>query len=149
MIAVDTNLLVYAHREDCEWHDVAAAKLTELAESGAAWAIPWPCVHEFLAVVTHPRIWRPQTPLTLACAAIEAWRCAPNLVMLGESDGYWEILRTTVETARIAGPRVHDARIASLCLLHGVNELWSADRDFHAFPDLKVRNPLVGSATRR
>jgi predicted nucleic acid-binding protein len=37
---------------------------------------------------------------------------------------------------------VHDARIAALCLSHGVYELWSGDRDFSRFPALRVRNPL-------
>jgi toxin-antitoxin system PIN domain toxin len=143
VIAVDTNILVHAHREDSDWHEKARELVTELAESGAPWAIPWPCVHEFIAVVTHPRIWRPPTPLRIACDAVEAWRAAPGLVVLAETEGYWERLRPSLEGARIAGPRVHDARIASLCLLHGVKELWSADRDFHAFPALKVRNPLI------
>ena len=43
---------------------------------------------------------------------------------------------------RVAGPRVHDARIAAICRYHGVDELWSADRDFGRFPDLNVVNPL-------
>jgi uncharacterized protein len=64
--------------------------------------------------------------------------------MLGETDGYWEQLRPTLERAKISGPRVHDARVATLCLLHGVIELWSTDRDFHAFPGLRLRNPLIG-----
>jgi hypothetical protein len=38
---------------------------------------------------------------------------------------------------------VHDARIAALCRVNGVRELWSADRDFGRFADLVVRNPLV------
>ena len=59
MIAVDTNILVYAHRADSEWHDRAALRLRELAEGRAPWAIPWPCIHEFLAIVTHPRIDNP------------------------------------------------------------------------------------------
>lgn len=42
MIAVDTNLLVYAHREDSPWHEKALARVTELAECGSPWAIPWP-----------------------------------------------------------------------------------------------------------
>jgi len=63
VIAVDTNILVYAHREDADWHDAAYARLAELAEGRASWAIPWPCVHEFLAIVTHPRIFSPPTPL--------------------------------------------------------------------------------------
>lgn len=145
MIAIDTNILVHAHREDSDWHTVARTRVADLAESGAPWAIPWPCVHEFIAVVTHPRIWRPPTPLELACDAIDAWRAAPSLVLIGETEGYWESLRPTLEGAKIVGPRVHDARIASLCLLHGVRELWSADRDFHAFPALKVKNPLVAT----
>ena len=53
MIAVDTNILVYAHRKDATPHAQAAAAVTKLAEGKTAWAIPWPCVHEFLAIVTH------------------------------------------------------------------------------------------------
>lgn len=56
MIAVDTNLLVYALREDSPFHGSALAVLTELAMSGRRWAIPWPCVHEFIAISTHPKI---------------------------------------------------------------------------------------------
>ena len=63
MIAVDSNVLVYAHREDSDWHDPAYACLLELAEGRDPWAIPWPCLHEFLAIVTHPRIYSPSTPL--------------------------------------------------------------------------------------
>jgi predicted nucleic acid-binding protein len=61
MIAIDTNILVYAHREDSPWHRKSLAIVTELANSGSPWAITWPSVHEFLAIVTHPKIskvWR-------------------------------------------------------------------------------------------
>ena len=63
--------------------------------------------------------------------------------MLGEGEGYWPVLRQLVAAGRIDGPRVHDARVAALCLVHGVCELWTADRDFSRVPPLKVRNPLV------
>ena len=63
MIAVDTNILVYSVREDSPWHTAALAAVRSLAEGDPAWAIPWPCIHEFLAVVTHPRIYRPPTKL--------------------------------------------------------------------------------------
>jgi uncharacterized protein len=68
---------------------------------------------------------------------------SPRLQLLAESDGYFEKLRLISNAARLKGPRIHDARIAALCLHHGVNELWSADRDFSAFPQVKVRNPMV------
>ena len=144
MIAVDTNILVYAHRKDSEWHARASASLRELAEGVAPWAIAWPCAHEFLAIVTHPRIFRAPTPIAAAADQVEAWRESPSLVMLAEDEGYWGALKTLILEARITGPRVHDARVAALCLSHAVRELWTADRDFSAFPALRVRNPLVG-----
>ncbi len=142
MIAVDTNILVYAHREDAPWHDAALRTVKELAEGKAAWAIPWPCVHEFLAVVTHPRIFDPPTPRATALDQVAAWLDAPSLVMLGEGPSYWPTLRELVEQGRVAGAQVHDARIAALCLEHGVRELLTIDRDFSRFPTLATRNPL-------
>ena len=143
MIAVDTNLLVYAHREDSEWHERADRAVRGLAEGAAGWAIPWPCVHEFLAITTHPRIFRTPTPMAAALDQIDAWSESPSLVTLAENEGYWTTLRTLIGQARLDGPRVHDARVAAICLSHAVRELWTADRDFSLFPSLRVRNPLV------
>lgn len=144
MIAVDSNLLVYAHREDSPSHDIAYARIAELAEGRAPWAIPWPCIHEFLAIVTHPRIYSPPTPLEKAIDQVEAWLESPTLVVLSESEDYWLLLRATLLSGRVSGPQVHDARIVTICQQHGVSELWSADRDFSRFSGLTVRNPLVG-----
>ena len=144
MIAVDTNLLVYGHREDSPWHDAAYKRIAELAEGRAPWAIPWPCLHEFIAVVTHPRIYSPPTPLAGALDQVEAWLESPSLVLLTETEGYWPELRNLLEQGRIAGAQVHDARVAAICLVHGVRELWTVDRDFGHFPTLTIRNPLVG-----
>jgi uncharacterized protein len=144
VIAVDTNVLVYAHREDSPWHEGALARIRAVAEGQAAWAVPAPCLHEWLAVVTHPRIYDPPTPVADALAFLEHLLTSPSLVVLTEGDGYWPILGALVREGNIAGPRVHDARVAALCLYHGVDELWTADRDFGRFPRLRTRNPLVG-----
>ncbi len=144
MIAVDSNVLVYAHREDSPWHGPASTHISQLAQGRAPWAIPWPCVHEFLAIVTHARIYVPPTPLDVAVEQVEAWMESPSLVLLSESENYWHELRRVVQTGRVSGPQVHDARVAVLCHQHGVTELWMADRDFGRFPGLQVRNPLVG-----
>ena len=145
MIAVDTNVLVYAHREDSPFHAAAAGCLAELAEAPAIWAIPWPCLHEFLAIVTHPRIYAPPTPLPRALDQVDAWLEAPTIALLSESATYWPSLRSLLASGRIVGSRVHDARIAALCRHHGVRELWSADRDFSRFAGLTVINPLTRS----
>jgi toxin-antitoxin system PIN domain toxin len=143
VIAVDTNILVYAHREDSPFHDAAARRLAELAEGNAAWAIPWPCVHEFLAIVTHPRIYDPPTPIPVALAQVDAWRESPTLVLLSESDQHWLELRDLVTKGQVSGGRIHDARVAALCRQHGVRELWSADRDFSRFAGLTAVNTLT------
>lgn len=143
MIAVDTNLLVYAHRRDSEFNDRAHRCIAELAQGHPRWAVPWPCVHEFYAIATHPRIYDPPSTAAEAAGQIEAWLESPSLVLLAEPDRYWSHLRRVIDAGRIAGPRVHDARIAALCAAHGVRELWTADRDFGRFPELRTTNPLL------
>jgi len=143
VIAVDTNLLVYAHRADSPFHDRARSALESLAAGPREWAVPWPCAHEFHAVVTHPRIYRTPTPATTAFDQLRALAALENLVFIAEADGYLAQLEPLALAARARGALIHDARIAAICLSHGVAELWSADRDFSRFPALKVRNPLV------
>ncbi len=147
MIAVDTNILVYSVRADSPFHAAALKSIRQLAESSAPWAIPWPCIHEFLAIVTHPKIYRPPTPLIDALQQVEYWKESPSLRVLGEGSGaegarYWEHLRTMLEVSAAKGPRVHDARVAAICRASGVREIWSADRDFSRMPGLLLRNPL-------
>lgn len=143
MIAVDTNILVYAHRKDSEWHEPALRRMQSLAEGQARWAIPWPCVHEFLAIVTHPRIYSPPTPIATALESIAVWLESPHCVMIAEGPGYFELLRRLSTEGRISGGLVHDARVAALCLHHGVSVLRSSDRDFSRFPELSTTNPLL------
>lgn len=145
MIAIDTNILVYAHREDARFHETAYRRIAELAEGHANWAIPWPCLHEFIAIVTHPRIYAPPTPLHDALGQVAAWLESPSLVLLAETPTHWPVLRALLTDGRIAGPQVHDARVAALCRQHGVRELWSADRDFGRFTGTAVVNPLLGT----
>jgi len=40
MIAVDTNVLVYAHRREASEHVQASGKLVELATGDDSWTIP-------------------------------------------------------------------------------------------------------------
>jgi len=74
---------------------------------------------------------------------VDSLLASAQLQLLAESPGYFAKLRAIATAAKLKGPRIHDARVAALCLHHGVSELWSADRDFSSFPQLQVRNPLV------
>ena len=149
MIAIDTNILVAARRVESPHHAEAARWVRDLAEGGAPWAIPWPCVYEFLRVVTHPRIFRPPTPLDAALEDLESLLASPSVHLLGEGPSHFAHLRAAVEGGRASGNLAHDAHIAALCFEHGVGELWTADRDFARFPGLRVRNPLVSAVHER
>lgn len=146
MIALDTNVLVHAHRADSAFHAPAAAAVRSLAEGRPRWGLPWPCVHEFLAIVTHARIYAPPTPVEAAVDQVDAWLESPSAVLLAEPDEHWVALRELLLAGRIIGSRVHDAHVAALCLAHGVQELWTVDRDFGRFPALRTRNPLASPA---
>lgn len=143
MIAVDTNILVYAHRRDSRFHESAAKVLRDLAEGPRPWTIPWPCAHEFFAIVTHPRIHEPPSAPEQALDQLRAWAEAPHHLFLSEAIDHLDRLSALVDAGEITGPLVHDARVAAMCLSHGVDELWSVDRDFSRFAALRVRNPLA------
>jgi hypothetical protein len=142
VIAFDTNVLVYGHRGDSPFHRHASKAITEAAESPNAWAIPWPCLHEFYAIVTHARIYAPPSTPAQALAQIDAWLESPSLRLLTEDATYMQTWSRFVTTAGITGGAVHDARVAALCLTHGVRTLVTLDRDFGRFPDLPTTSLL-------
>jgi toxin-antitoxin system PIN domain toxin len=143
MIAVDTNVLVYAHRAESAFHAPAYDCLRALAEGARTWGIPVVCVHEFLAVVTNPKVFKPASGFEQALAQIDAWLASPQGHLLHSGAQHWSILSDLTRRARLQGGQFHDARIAAVCIENGVSALWSADRDFSRFKALKIVNPLV------
>lgn len=142
MIAVDSNILVYAHRRDSEAYPVARAELERLSNGRRLWAVPYPCIHEFLRVVTDHRIYAEPSPLAEAFDQVAAWTESPTARLIGERDDHLDLLAGVAHEGRVRGAAIHDARIVAICLEHGVRELWTADRDFSRFPSLKTHNPL-------
>jgi uncharacterized protein len=144
VIAVDTNVLVHAHRQDSDHHAAALAAVESLAEGSEPVGLPWPVVHEFLAIVTHPRVFDPPSATGEAIAAIVALTELPHVSLLAEGHDHLLRMAGLVTTSGVRGPKIHDARIAAICLSHGVRELLTADRDFSWFPSLRTRNPFLG-----
>ena len=142
MKAVDTNVLIYAEIVSSRHHQKAMNLLTDLAEGALPWAIPWPCLYEFLRVVTHPRVFHPPAPLELALSDLKALVASPSLVLLSETERHFQLAENLIRQSGAAGNLIHDAHIAALCLEHGVSELLTGDRDFSRFTGLKVSNPF-------
>ncbi len=143
MIAVDTNILVYAHRRESRSHREAAAVVRSLAEGESVWAIPWPCCYEFFSVVTNRRIWKDDaTTPERGWSQLASWAASPSIRLIGETEDFLEILGRFARRPRVVGGVIHDARIAAVCVAHGVDELLTRDRDFSLFPELRIRDPI-------
>jgi uncharacterized protein len=144
VIAVDTNVLVYAHRREPVEHERASELLRELAEGTGSWSIPWPCAYEFFSVVTNRRIWQnaASTP-EQAWLQLTAWFDSPALRLLAETPDFPALLEEFARRPRVRGPVIHDARVAAICMAHGVDRLLTRDRDFSLFPELATEDPFL------
>lgn len=144
MIALDTNILVHGHRRDAALHGEASKVIRELAEGVAPWGICYHSLVEFYAVVTRAGLWQVPSRPEQAMEQIAAWRESPSLRILHDAEDSLEVLGQLALGGAVTGGMVHDARIVACCLVHGVDELWTVDRDFSRFPRLRYRNPLAG-----
>jgi hypothetical protein len=142
MQAIDTNILIHAEIESSQRHGPALNVLQELAEGALPWAIPWPCIYEFLRVVTHPRVFHPPVPLDIALEDLQKVLASPSLFLLAETERHALVLQQVLRQAGATGNLIHDAHIVALCLEHGVSELITGDRDLSRFEGLKIVNPF-------
>lgn len=142
MIALDTNILVYARREEAPHHRRAKEILQDFAEGDAPWALPWPCLYEFIRVVTHPKVFDPPSALGDILEDLDSLLQSPALTLLREGPRHALFMDRLLKSSQAVGNLVHDAHIAALIAEHGVRELWTADRDFARFSGIRVRNPF-------
>lgn len=138
MIAVDTNVLVYAHRAETALHQAAAWKLVELAEGRGLWGMPVFCAGEFIRVVTHRRVFNPPSTLDEAIQFLDRVVAAPGCRILRPESGFFDLLTTVAREADARGNLAFDAQIAALCREHGVSTLLTNDRDFARFKGLRL-----------
>jgi len=143
MQAIDTNILILAEVESSPRHGPALDLLRGLAEGALPWAIPWPCLYEFLRVVTHPRVFHPPVPLNIALQDLKQILASPSLFLLAETGRHASVLEQVLRQAGPTGNLIQDAHIVALCLEHGISELITGDRDLSRFEGLKIVNPFA------
>lgn len=133
MIAVDTNVLVHAHREEMPLHAIALTRLRTLAEGGTPWALPVFCIGEFVRVVTHARIFSPSTNLVTALTFLEGLLESPSVRLLLPGPTFPTIFAEACRAGSVAGNLAFDAQLVAVCREHGVAEILTEDRDFSRF----------------
>jgi toxin-antitoxin system PIN domain toxin len=139
VIAVDTNVLIYAHRAEAPRHAPALAALKQIAESGLPWAMPVFCISEFVRVVTHPRVFSPATSLEMALDYLERLLASPGARLLVPSPSFPAVFSETCRLAGARGNLVFDAQIVAVCREHGVDRILTDDRDFARFPQIEAQ----------
>jgi len=143
MIALDTNVLVYAHREGAPKHERTRGAVLAALRDSRGWGICLPTVSEFWSIVTHPKMpGGPSTPSVVAHffhyllteGRGEIWTPGP---------GFGQRLMRWSSSLKVRGKRIFDLQIAVLALEHGAQEIWTHDHHFVSAPGLKVRDPLL------
>lgn len=144
MIALDTNLLVYAHRRGAPEHERAAGAVLEALNDPRGWGICLPTVGEFWSIVTHPKL--PGGPSSGAIVT----QFFHYLLTEGRGNiwtpgpGFGQRLMRWAASLKVRGRRIFDLQIAVIALEHGAQEIWTHDRNFASVPGVKVRDPLSG-----
>lgn len=141
MLALDTNLLVCAHRAGSSWHQAAGRALFRASRSPGGWGIAFPVVGEFWKIVTHSKCeGGPSSPEEAANflyglfdAGAVCWHPGPGT--------HHRLLEEAV-ARKVGGTGIFDLQIALICREHGARQIWSQDRQFPAIPGLAVVNPL-------
>jgi toxin-antitoxin system PIN domain toxin len=141
VIAIDTNVLVYAHRAALAEHR-AARRAIERAMASGGWGITHPTVAEFWSVATHPAsAGRPSTP-TQARAFLRAMFEDGGAHYWLPVAGFGERFLRLAADLGVTGSRIFDLQIAAIAYENGARELWSHDRNFLTVSGLRVVDPL-------
>jgi len=140
-VTVDANVLLYASDEQSPRHKIARDLLEQLAAGPGLVYLFWPVAMAYLRIATS--VFDNPLPPDVARANLAAVLDRPHVRCPGEGTGFWRIYQDTVGTDAIRGNLVTDAHIAALMRQHGVSTIWTADRDFRRFADIKSRDPYA------
>jgi len=142
VILIDANLLLYAYNPRATDHEGSRRWLEATLSGPSLVRFAWLSLWAFLRISTSPRVF--EQPLTMAEAeeAVGAWLAQPVAGILDPGERHWAILRALTRQGQTSGPLVMDAALASIAIEHGAT-LYTTDRDFSRFPDLRWRNPLA------
>lgn len=141
LIAVDTNLLLYALDARCPEHEPARNALDRASATGA-WGFSLVSAVEFWSWSTRRQGSRSVASVEEAAAFLASLLGAGAQLFLPPPSFGWRLIRSALQH-NVLGKRIFDWQIGLLALDHGAIELWTHDRGFLAPPGLRVVDPLA------
>lgn len=142
MIVIDANLLIYAYNEASEHHRLARKWLERTLGGRDPVRLPWSSIHAFLRIMTQPSLFQPAFTMQRAATLVDEWLGQPHITVIEPGPRYWAIFRQLLPKAQIRGNLVMDAHLAALTIEHA-GTLYTTDKDFSRFDDLRVVNPIA------
>jgi toxin-antitoxin system PIN domain toxin len=143
VLAVDTNVLVYAADADSQFHPRCRDWLERQRSRPDAWYTSWPILYEFLRVTTHPRVMRRPWSAAAAWEFVTALLASPGLAVLVATHRHADVAGDVLaELPHLAGNLLYDAHTAILMREHGIRRICTRDADFNQFPFLEVIDPV-------
>lgn len=140
--ALDVNVLLYASDSGSECHEAAREFLDGCIDGDDLFYLGWPTLMSYLRMATHPGIFLRPLSQGEAEANVELLVNLPQVRVLSEGEGFWEIYRAVAKEVPARGNLVPDMHLAALLRQHGVKRIYTRDRDFRKFDFLDVRDPF-------
>ncbi|MPZ66475.1 MAG: PIN domain-containing protein [Pseudonocardiaceae bacterium] len=144
-VTIDANVLLYASDAHSPRHRTAHDLLQRLAEGPGLVYVFWPVAMAYLRIATHPSVFEQPLDPDVARGNLGSLLDRAHVRCPGEGSGFWQVYETTVGDDVIRGNLVTDAHIAALMRQHGVDTIWTADRDFRRFADVTARDPYAAT----
>jgi toxin-antitoxin system PIN domain toxin len=140
VILPDVNIFVHAHRIEDPRHDACRRALDEVGP-GDTLALTMPAINGFLRIVTHPGVFEPPTPMSLALQVVDEWASRANARWVGPGEGHFAVFSQLCLRYGAVGNAVYDLHLAALAVEHGA-ELLSLDAGFARVREIRWRSPV-------
>ena len=151
MFAIDTNLLVYAHNTDSEFHKQTAAFVTKVVnerdhKGQHAICLPTQILSEFVHVVTWQRVEKPLS-IVEAIRVVRDYRDA-GIPIIHQRETQIQTFLEILESSTTR-KKVFDMVLAATLKDNGISGLYTVNvSDFKTFDFLEVINPLQPLSSR-
>lgn len=141
MIIPDVNVLIYAHDTSSPNHKPAKLWWESALSGTEPVGIPIIVVMAFVRLTTHPTVAENPMSVDQAKSRVEEWFSQPNCRALPMGEKTLALFFNLLSSTGQGGNLSTDAMIAATATEYG-GTVYSNDRDFDRFPDLKWSNPL-------
>jgi toxin-antitoxin system PIN domain toxin len=142
LIVPDANLLLYAYNLVAPQHTIARNWLESTLSGNELVLFPWPVLSAFLRISTSSHAFHQPLSIEEAIETVNAWMGQRNAIAALPTDNHWLVLSKLLKEGNVRGAMTTDAEIAAYAVEHGAT-LYTCDRGFARFPDLKFINPLA------